>query len=499
MEAEHYKEFGREERDKTDNTDKKEYEGNNTDKKEYEGNKGEHTIQEQSTSENPFQRRDKKRVQEKEGTRKSARTFFESAAGGLKTRNEEGMKEVNSLLAKVIKRTKELKKLVNESSKTKVEIKQVARELDYLVARELDYLVDNLQKGINRYETHHDCKEATRGLEMKDEGIQAVMPGVSVCVQAEKIDIELEKQRLELETRNSIRLALESRSGFAGLTGLLDKTWPKDMYTSTKMMSPTAADPKVEGDMALLIDPDRVMEDTFIESLIKPHSDVREMEGDMALLIDPDRVMEDTFIESLIKPHSDVREMAYRNGVNSIEDVFNMVCQLKENMSVHPSDHINLVLGQGLNEIYIRKACEYVFYGTDTKITLIVPKDTQIPTTKEVVRPVKGRVLVKCGKSTYADLLKTVKEKVDLNRVGVNVKTIKKTARGDLMLEVDGDVRKADVLKEAISKKINNDVKVANNMTTIHILDIDITTTKEEVERVINSHHDKGRGGKSHQ
>ncbi|KAK9702195.1 hypothetical protein QE152_g30116 [Popillia japonica] len=93
---------------------------------------------------------------------------------------------------------------------------------------------------------------------MKDEGIQAVMPGVSVCVQAEKIDIELEKQRLELETRNSIRLALESRSGFAGLTGLLDKTWPKDMYTSTKMMSPTAADPKVEGDMALLIDPDRV-------------------------------------------------------------------------------------------------------------------------------------------------------------------------------------------------------------------------------------------------
>ncbi|KAK9759252.1 hypothetical protein QE152_g73 [Popillia japonica] len=154
--------------------------------------------------------------------------------------------------------------------------------------------------------------------------------------------------------------------------------------------------------------------------MMSPSTAYFKVEGDMSLLIDPERVMEDTFIERLIKPHSDVREMA---------------C---------------LVM-------------------------------------KEAIRPPKGRALVKCGNSTYGDLLKAVKEKVDLNRVGVNVTTIKKTARGDLILEVDGDVRrKADVLKEAISKTINNDVKVANKMTTTHILDIDVTTTKEEVEKVIS-------------
>lgn len=54
------------------------------------------------------------------------------------------------------------------------------------------------------------------------------------------------------------------------------------------------------------------------------------------------------------------------------------------------------------------------------------------------------------------------------------------------MLEVDGDVRKADTLRQAISKNIDNDVKVVNKLVTIHVLDVDATTTKEEVEEAIN-------------
>ncbi|KAK9730556.1 hypothetical protein QE152_g14436 [Popillia japonica] len=63
--------------------------------------------------------------------------------------NREDMKEVNSSFAKVLKRTKELEKLVKESTKTKVEIKHVTRELAYLV--------NNLEKSINKYQAQHDC------------------------------------------------------------------------------------------------------------------------------------------------------------------------------------------------------------------------------------------------------------------------------------------------------------------------------------------------------
>lgn len=105
-----------------------------------------------------------------------------------------------------------------------------------------------------------------------------------------------------------------------------------------------------------------------------------------------------------------------------------------------------------------------------------------------------GKLVVKCGSATYADLLKTVKEKVDLKQAGVNVKAIKRTARGDLMIEVVGDVKKADILKQAINRYIENEVRIANQVVTIHVLDIDATTTKDQVEDAIR---DTVTGGKT--
>lgn len=53
------------------------------------------------------------------------------------------------------------------------------------------------------------------------------------------------------------------------------------------------------------------------------------------------------------------------------------------------------------------------------------------------------------------------------------------------MLEVDGGNQKAGLLRGAISEKIGNEVRLTNNMMTIHILDVDATTTKEETVRAI--------------
>ncbi|KAK9687733.1 hypothetical protein QE152_g36042 [Popillia japonica] len=107
------------------------------------------------------------------------------------------------------------------------------------------------------------------------------------------------------------------------------------------------------------------------------------------------------------------------------------------------------------------------------------------------------------GKTSYADLLRSVKDNVDIGKVGVKVKAIKKTTKGDLLLEVEGGRKKAGDLREAIKEKLDSDVRVTgNNVTlhildidsdvrvtgnnvTLHILDIDATTTKEEVAMAI--------------
>ncbi|KAK9729434.1 hypothetical protein QE152_g15951 [Popillia japonica] len=104
------------------------------------------------------------------------------------------------------------------------------------------------------------------------------------------------------------------------------------------------------------------------------------------------------------------------------------------------------------------------------------------------------KIVVKSGTTKYADLLKKVKDNVDLDKdnvdldkVGVHVKTIKKTRHGDLMLEVSGDRERASALKAAISKKVENKVSVINNEMTIHVLDIDAAYTKEDAEEAIRN------------
>ncbi|KAK9731587.1 hypothetical protein QE152_g13525 [Popillia japonica] len=87
--------------------------------------------------------------------------------------------------------------------------------------------------------------------------------------------------------------------------------------------------------------------------------------------------------------------------------------------------------------------------------------------------------------TSYADLLRSVKDCVDPDRVGVQVKTIRKTREGDLLLEVRGDRQKAGALKEAISKKMENRVSLVSKDITIHVLDIDAALTKEDVEKAI--------------
>ncbi|KAK9659728.1 hypothetical protein QE152_g41591 [Popillia japonica] len=79
------------------------------------------------------------------------------------------MKEVNSSFAKVLKRTKELEKLVKESTKTKVEIKHVTRELAYLV--------NNLEKSINKYQAQ---RKAGKGKHQNQGGNQTCDEGTCI-------------------------------------------------------------------------------------------------------------------------------------------------------------------------------------------------------------------------------------------------------------------------------------------------------------------------------
>ncbi|KAK9738757.1 hypothetical protein QE152_g9623 [Popillia japonica] len=89
------------------------------------------------------------------------------------------------------------------------------------------------------------------------------------------------------------------------------------------------------------------------------------------------------------------------------------------------------------------------------------------------------------GKS-YADLLRTVKAKVNPSEIGVELSEVRQTKKGELLLKVQNGPDKAETLKREITEKLPSTVaaKVVTNKV-LHMKGLVEVTTLEEVVDVI--------------
>ncbi|KAK9695122.1 hypothetical protein QE152_g33067 [Popillia japonica] len=172
-------------------------------------------------------------------------------------------------------------------------------------------------------------------------------------------------------------------------------------------------------------------------------------------------------------------------GVNDMEAVYEKIVQLKENISMHPTENISLVISEGLKFSYVRKIYEYVFTKQKLKIKLLT--QTPISDPKQRKKKEESIVTVKAQGKSFVDIVKKLKEEVNIDNIGVKVKKLQKTGKGCLRLTVDGGQDMANLLQNEIKRKID-DVQVATRklgMTTIFVLGMDPTTRGEEVRHAI--------------
>lgn len=102
------------------------------------------------------------------------------------------------------------------------------------------------------------------------------------------------------------------------------------------------------------------------------------------------------------------------------------------------------------------------------------------PRTKAVlVQPTEGR--------TYADLLKEIKTKVNPAEAGVDIKSIKQTRLGGVLLEISPKSEDSAAFAAAIRTATVNigTVKTMTPLTTIEILDLDGVTTETDVREAL--------------
>ncbi|KAK9731464.1 hypothetical protein QE152_g13650 [Popillia japonica] len=424
--------------------------------------------------------------------------------------------EVLTFMEKLYNKTDSLRKQVKKSTKTKTEIKSTTRELVNIVGI--------LRKKMTNLKAKHAelaaksteyGKQATLADAQIGECLAPKVPDVtkkpiteavtsnvhgdtarvmsSTSTQTDWEDVEVVRMQRDNEVRNNVRMVMADDTGFQNLAKVIDVDWPEDMFPKTVVWNMNPSSLNSEGDLAILVDPREADHSKILENISIRYPEILDMvrknEGQIDYLTNTTSTrVRGKEIEEKTTTVYLLPVKICKDGFNDIEEVYKVIRDLKDIYQHHPPGKLNITVPNELNLGHIRKICEYVFGRQQIAVTLITLTNNakQVPRRPHNQRTTE-KIVVKSGSTKYADLLKTVKDNVDLDRVGVHVKTIRKTRQGDLMLEVSGDRDKASALKAAIRKKVDNKVSVLNNEMTIHALDIDAVYTKEDAEDAIRN------------
>ncbi|CAG9818521.1 unnamed protein product [Phaedon cochleariae] len=308
----------------------------------------------------------------------------------------------------------------------------------------------------------------------------------TIGTQVTESDLEEELEISKKATLKRIKDILKEDEGFDCISGVLDEPWPEELFKRTKAQDTDVSVHKTTGDMVIVANPQDLKFDKTMETLTLIHPDLNEMissnDGEVDFVLNATKTINRNKEEServralYLIPWAETSERT-----KSTRSLYDHVRKLKDAMKVHPTDKIHIMMTEGLKDDGPRKILEYVFQNEEINITLIGRTLGDTNKSKHKFSPEK--MIVKCGGTTYADMLRDIRTNVDISRMGVNVKTIRKTAKGDLMLELEGGKGKANVLKEEIIKKINHtDIRVHRQETLIHINDIDAITDIKEKE-----------------
>lgn len=100
----------------------------------------------------------------------------------------------------------------------------------------------------------------------------------------------------------------------------------------------------------------------------------------------------------------------------------------------HRIEHTKLVVLGNLHAEYLRKCTEFVFRGSSAKIEIFTKEKASYMDTIEKGTHKSERIFIKAEGKRYADILRSIKSSVNIDEVGIKVKSIKKAAKVEVML-----------------------------------------------------------------
>lgn len=375
---------------------------------------------------------------------------------------------LENALAKIGEQVKILENLIKENSNTKKEIKASVRELSSWNKRVAGALKEE------RGQPSHVSQMPPRL--QKDMGTQV-----------EEADILSELERKKTEDLEALLECLEEETDdFESIANILDRNWPAEVFKKTDLVLEENIEYKGQEAFAMIIDSKRGKRKGLM-------SIVENQAPSIAHIMNNTKEVERVSLENRVKT-KDSEERSEKHffiipfdigttEVNDMQDLYEKILQFRKELIEYPEKGITLLTDEGININYLRKILEYALREVEIKVTIGTPSNE----VEKKAPPKTEKILIKPGQNTYADLLKNIKASVDIQKMGVGVKNIRKSHAGNIVLEVERD--KAEDLRKEIKEKIkeigDSDIAITRKERHIFLTGIDEVTSKEEVKEAI--------------
>ncbi|KAK9746623.1 hypothetical protein QE152_g5891 [Popillia japonica] len=193
------------------------------------------------------------------------------------------------------------------------------------------------------------------------------------------------------------------------------------------------------------------------------------------------------------------------------KDMYQALETVKQLMNKNGKTNLAVPEMEGVVGTVFNRMVKYLFHDTNIKVEVYTdqnakptPAKSQTRETrresiggKPSINPVVGGVkrtrqnkgdtiLVKMQGRSYADLLRTIKKKVNPGEIGVDLAGVRETRNGELLLTVQNGSDKAEILRQEIKEKCPEATAInKTEKMVLHIKGLDDVTTTEEIVEAI--------------
>lgn len=372
---------------------------------------------------------------------------------------EDNMKEIKKILCKMEDVTGKLVKIIGEHINTKSELKSGIKEMKWLTEC-MKRRFDELQEPVH-------AKKKTTG---------KTFDSKETCTDSADMieDAETESQELQ-------RL-FDSGTDFPGLEAILGREWPNEVFANTQCQAGRPSELSAQWDWLILTDQKEVGRTGLLKHVSLKYPEILELLQDSAA--GSIEYIVDTKTTS--KSKTEVREkyiflMPHDDKVTN-EDIYNYTKELLQTVKAKNRKRVAVMTTGTVSPEVLRKTIEYISKQENIEWVVLNPKDKKVSRANTSQTVQGDTVVISTGSSSYSDVLKTMKQNLDMDSMGVRVKQLRKSNNGDLIIKIVGEKDRITSVKDEIAKTLpSTKVALKRDDKVYNILDMDDVTTEEEV------------------